>query len=163
MSGYCKDLQIISAPLHKLTKKSTAFPKPRVLGSDYDLAFHRIKSMLLDAQLYLLYLHHKNPLKMLFIEVVASDIGWGACAYQMRESFKGDPKDEGRMRISDNGPRNDIQWVSNAWTEYELKLPVFYRESRARLLDLEKFRNLIETNIYTSRSCTVHGSQTWTF
>jgi hypothetical protein len=24
----------------------------------------------------------------------------------MRESFKGDPKDEGRMRISDNGPRN---------------------------------------------------------
>jgi hypothetical protein len=28
MSGYCKDLQIISAPLHKLTKKSSAFPKP---------------------------------------------------------------------------------------------------------------------------------------
>ena len=64
-----------------------------------------------------------------------------------RESFKGDPKDEGRMRISDNGPRNAIQWVSKAWTEHELKLPVFYRESLARLLALEKFRNLIETNI----------------
>ncbi len=85
MSGYCKDLQIISAPLHKLTKKSTVFPKPWVVGSDYDLAFHQVKSMLLDTQLYL---HHKNPLKMLFIEVDASDVGWGACAYQMREPQK---------------------------------------------------------------------------
>jgi hypothetical protein len=100
--------------------------------------------MLLDTQLYL---HHKNPLKMLFIEVDASDIGWGACAYQMREPFKGDPKDEGRARISVNGSRNVIQWVSKAGTEHELKLPVFYREYLARLLALEKFRNLIETNI----------------
>jgi hypothetical protein len=113
-------------------------------GSDYDLAFHKIKAMLLDTQLYL---HHKNPLKMLFIEVDASGVGWGACAYQMKESFKGDPKDEGRTRISDNGPRNIIQWVSKAWTEHELKLPVFYRESLAGLLALERFRNLIETNI----------------
>ncbi len=30
---------------------------------------------------------------------------------------------------------------------FELKLPVFYRESLARLLALEKYRNLIETNI----------------
>jgi hypothetical protein len=66
LSGHCKDLQIISAPLHKLTKKSTVFPEPWVFGSDYDLAFHQVKSMLLDTQLYL---HHKNPLKMLFIEV----------------------------------------------------------------------------------------------
>jgi hypothetical protein len=29
---------------------------------------------------------------------------------------------------------------------FELKLPVFYRESLARLLALEKYRNLIETN-----------------
>jgi hypothetical protein len=65
----------------------------------------------------------------------------------MREPFKGDPKDEGRSRISDNGPRNVIQWVSKAWTDHELKLSVFYRESLARLLTLEKFRNLIETNI----------------
>ena len=74
-------------------------------------------------------------------------MGWGGCAYQMREAFKGDPKDEARARISDNGPRNVIQWVSKAWTEHELKLPVFYRESLARLLLLERFRNLIETNI----------------
>ncbi len=57
------------------------------------------------------------------------------------------PKDEARMRVGDTGPRNIIQWVSKAWTDHELKLPVFYRETLARLLALERFRNLIETNI----------------
>ena len=51
------------------------------------------------------------------------------------------------MRVGDAGPRNIIQWVSKAWTDHELKLPVFYRETLARLLVLERFRNLIETNI----------------
>jgi hypothetical protein len=98
MAGYCEELQIISAPLHKLTKKTTQFPKPWLRGTDYDLAFHRVKALLLDERLYL---HHKNPLKMLFIEVDASDVGWGACAYQMRVPFEGDPKDEARMRVGD--------------------------------------------------------------
>ena len=65
----------------------------------------------------------------------------------MREPFEGDPKDEARMRVGDTGPRNIIQWVSKAWSDHELKLPVFYRETLARLLVLERFRNLIETNI----------------
>ena len=39
--------------------------------------------------------------------------------------------------------RNIIYWVSKAWTTHELQLPVFYRESLARLLALEKFRNQI--------------------
>ena len=147
MSGYCKDLQIISAPLHRLTKKASIFPKPWVQGADYDVAFHRIKAMLLDTQLYL---HHKDPTKRLFLEVDASDVGWGGCAYQMREAFKGDPKDEARARISDNGPRNVIQWVSKAWTEHELKLPVFYRESLARLILLERFRNFIVRELRSS-------------
>jgi hypothetical protein len=51
------------------------------------------------------------------------------------------------MRVGDTGPRNIIQWVSKAWTDHELKLPVFYIETLARLLVLERFRNLIETNI----------------
>jgi hypothetical protein len=55
----------------------------------------------------------------------------------MLEAYIGDQKDEGRMRIGDTGPRQIIQ----------LTLPVFYRESLARILSLEKFRNLIETNI----------------
>ncbi len=40
-----------------------------------------------------------------------------------------------------------IQWTNKAWTAFELKLPVFYRESLARLLALESYRHLIETNI----------------
>ncbi len=100
MAGYCKELQIISAPLHKLTKKTTQFPKPWLSGVDYDLAFHRVKALLLDERLYL---HHKDPFKMLFLEVDASDVGWGGCAYQMRISFVEDPKDEARLRAADTG------------------------------------------------------------
>jgi hypothetical protein len=53
-----------------------------------------------------------------------------------------------------------IQWTSKAWTAFELKLPVFYRESLARILALERYRNLIETNIIHRRHHAVHGSQT---
>jgi hypothetical protein len=63
---------------HNLTKKAVVFPKPWLEGCDYDLAFHRLKADLLDTNLYL---HHKNPEEMLFIEVDASDVGWGACGY----------------------------------------------------------------------------------
>jgi hypothetical protein len=106
MAGYCKELQIISAPLHKLTKKTTQFPKPWLSGVDYDLAFKRVKALLLDEKLYL---HHIDPSKIFFFEVDASDVSWGACAYQMRVPFEGDPKDEARMRVGDTGPRNIIQ------------------------------------------------------
>jgi hypothetical protein len=92
-------------------------------------------------------LHHKDALRCLFLEVDASDVGWGACAYQMVKAFLGEPSEKGRMRIGDTGPRQIIQWISKAWTTHELTLPVFYRESLARILALERFRNLIETNI----------------
>jgi hypothetical protein len=58
-----------------------------------------------------------------------------------------DPEEEGRGRQGDTSARMVIQWTSKAWTAFELKLPVFYRESIARLLALEKYCNLIETNI----------------
>jgi hypothetical protein len=83
----------------------------------------------------------------LSIEVDASDAGWGACAYQMVHPWTGHPDEEGRGRQGDTGSRKVIQWTSKAWTAFELKLPVFYRESLARLLALERYRNLIETNI----------------
>jgi hypothetical protein len=94
-----------------------------------------------------LYLHHKDKTKRLFMEVDACDVGWGACAYQMLEAWLGPPEEEGRMRVGDTGVRLIIIWISKGWTIHELKLPVFYREALARLLALEKFRNLIETNI----------------
>ncbi len=74
---------------------------PWVQGADYDVAIHRIKAMLLGTQLYL---HHKDHTKKIFLEVDASDVGWGGCTYQMKEAFKGDPKDEARVRISYNVP-----------------------------------------------------------
>jgi hypothetical protein len=90
---------------------------------------------------------HKDALKRLFLEVDASDVGCGACAYQMLFPYDGDQSEEGRMCIGDTGPRNIIQWISKAWTTHELMLPMFYRESLARILALERFRNFIETNI----------------
>ena len=84
----------------------------------------------------------------LFIEMDASDAGWGACVYQMMHPWTGHPDEEDRGRQGDTGARKVIQWMtSKAWTAFELKLPVFYRESLARLLALEKHHNLIETNI----------------
>ncbi len=73
-------------------------------------------------------------MRRLFLEVDASDVGWGACAYQMLIPYIGELCDEGRMRIGDTGPRQIIQWISKAWTGHELMLPVFYRESLARIL-----------------------------
>ncbi len=95
-----------------------------------------------------LYLHQKKRSKGCSL-VDASDVGWGACAYPMPGIYEGNPNEEGRMRINDLGLRNIIQWISRAWTTYELTLPVFYREALGRILCLEKFRNLIETNIKT--------------
>jgi hypothetical protein len=80
MASYVKEYTIMTSPLHNLTKKATTFPKPWLEGSVYDIAFHRLRAILLDTSLYL---HHKNPNEMLLIEVDASDVGWGACAYQM--------------------------------------------------------------------------------
>jgi hypothetical protein len=64
-----------------------------------------------------------------------------------KEPWTGDPAEEGRMRIGDTGEWLVIQWISKGWTTHELQLPVFYRETLGRLLALEKFQNLIETNI----------------
>ena len=105
-----------------------------------------MKVLILDGRLYL---HHKDKTKRLFLKVDASDVGWGACAYQMKEPWTGEAGEgeEGRMRIGDTGERLIIMLISKGWTTHELQLPVFYREALGRLLALEKFRNLIETNI----------------
>jgi hypothetical protein len=38
MSQYIKEYGIMAAPLHGLTKKARAFPKPWIKGEDYDLS-----------------------------------------------------------------------------------------------------------------------------
>jgi hypothetical protein len=85
--------------------------------------------------------------------VDASDVGWEACAYQMKDSWTGDPAEEGRMQIGDTGERLVIQGIGNGWTMHdEIQLPVFYyREALGRLPALVSFgiSSIIEINIET--------------
>ena len=91
LADYCDSYAIIAAPLHFLTKKNTVFPKPWLQGTDYAIAFDRIKSMMLDGARFLF---HKDSNKRLFIEVDASDTGYGFAAYQYEDIL--DVADEGR-------------------------------------------------------------------
>ncbi len=53
MSQYCRYYGIVASPLHRLTRVTEPFPKQWLPGTDYDIAFHRIKSMMLDKSLFL--------------------------------------------------------------------------------------------------------------
>jgi hypothetical protein len=106
------------------------------------MAFHLVRSLILDRPLYI---WNKDNTKHLFIEVDSSDEGWGACAYQYANSAP-PGEDEGKHLLPTKRPKRIIQWISKAWTPYERKsLPIFYKETIARILTLEQFRNLIET------------------
>lgn len=145
LANYVSFYAIIAAPLHALTKSDgTKFPRPWVAGSAYDVAFHRLKAAMLDSSRFL---WHKDKRKRLFIECDASDLGFGAAAFQYEHPIEATGDDEGVARLKDNSPKRVVEWMSKAWTTDQLKLPVFYRESLARLIVLEKFRNLIESNI----------------
>jgi hypothetical protein len=78
LNQYVRDYGIIAKPLHSITKKGAKGPPPRIKGSYYDLAFLILKAIISDSKLYL---HHKEKLRRLFLEVDASDVQWGACAY----------------------------------------------------------------------------------
>jgi hypothetical protein len=106
------------------------------------MAFHHVRSLILDRPLYI---WNKDSAKRLFIEVASSDEGWGACAYQYADNAPPD-EDEGKYFLLSKKPKRIIQWISKAWTPYERKSrPIFYNETIARILILEQFRNLIET------------------
>ena len=70
----------------------------------------------------------------------------GAAAYQYANVIGEVGEEEGIARLKDTSYKRVIEWMSKAWSTDQLKLPVFYRESLARLIVLEKFRNLIESN-----------------
>ena len=106
------------------------------------MAYHHIKSLILDRPLYL---WNKDNSRRLFLEVDSSDDGWDACVYQYEETFI-DDKEAGKLSIFSKRPKRIIAWVSKVLTNYEkASLPIFYKETIARLLTFEHFRNLIET------------------
>ncbi len=84
MAQYVPYYALVAAPLHKLTRKDQAFPSGSkwIPGSDYDIAYHHIKSMILDRPLYL---WNKDNKKHFYIEVDSCDEGWGSCTYQYAE------------------------------------------------------------------------------
>jgi hypothetical protein len=80
MSQYCRYYGIVASPLHRLlTRVTEPFPKQWLPGTDYDIAFHRIKSMMLDDSVFF---WNKDLTKRLFIEVDACNEGWRVCSYQ---------------------------------------------------------------------------------
>ncbi len=126
---------LVAAPLHKLTRKGEIFPSESkwITGSDCDMASHYVRSLILDRPLYI---WNKDNAKHLFIEVDSSDEGWGAWAYQYDDSVP-PGEDEGKYFLLNKRPKRIIQWIYG--------LPIFYKETIARVLTLEQFRNLIET------------------
>ena len=144
MAQYVPYYALVAAPLHRLTKKDATFPSGNkwIKGSDYDMAYHHLKSLILDKPLYI---WNKDNNKHLYIEVDSCDEGWGACAYQYAKDPPVDAE-AGKLLILSKAPKRIIAWISKAWTPYEKgSLPIFYKETIARLLTLEHFRNLIET------------------
>jgi hypothetical protein len=100
MSQYVEKYSIIAAPMHALTKNGVIFPKPWITGSPYDKAFHQLRTTMLDRSNYS---WNKDPSKRLFLEVDASDVGWGCCAFQFATPFHTD--DEGQERLKDKSQR----------------------------------------------------------
>jgi hypothetical protein len=71
--------------------------------------------------------------------VDSSDDGWGACAYQHADTAP-PGEDVGKFFLLSKKPKRIIQWISKAWTTYEMEsLPIFYKETIARILTLEHF------------------------
>jgi hypothetical protein len=108
---------ITASPLHGLTRKARAFPKPWIKGKQYDLSFESLRSAIQYCTQPTFCIRKTAHTKTLFIEVDASD------AYQMVLPWTGDPEEEGRGRQGDTGARMVIQWTSKASTAFELKLP----------------------------------------
>ncbi len=71
LKHYIKDYGIIAKPLHGITMKGANGPPPWIKGTSYDLAFVRLKTLILDGKLYL---HHKDKTKKLFMEVDVCDV-----------------------------------------------------------------------------------------
>jgi hypothetical protein len=73
------------------------------------------------------------------------DDGWGSCAFQYAVDHLIDAE-ASKANMFSKRPKRIIAWISKAWTPYEKQsLPIFYKETIARLLTFEQWRNLVET------------------
>jgi hypothetical protein len=74
------------------------------------MAYHHIKSMILDKPLYLWNKYNK---KHLYLEVDSSDDGWGACGYQFAMDHPIDVE-AGKAKMFSKDPKRIIVWVSKS-------------------------------------------------
>jgi hypothetical protein len=126
MAAYVPYYALIASPLHALTKKDRAFPvgKKWIPGSDYDLAYHHVKSLILDRPLYL---WNKNNAEHLFFEVDACDDGWGTRAFQYAD--RAPSGEEEVHHLLSKKPKRIIAWVSKAHTLFKRRSPGCSRSS----------------------------------
>jgi hypothetical protein len=112
----------VATPLHKLTRKDQHLPirSKWIQESNYDIAYHHIKSMILDGPLYL---WTKDNKKHLYLEVDDSDDGWGACAYQFAMDHPIDAE-AGKANMFSKNPKRIINWISKVWITYDVLLIV---------------------------------------
>ena len=126
MANYCQYYALVAEPLHRLTRKNTIFPKPWLPDTDYDIAFHKLKGMMLDTPLFL---WNKVSNRRIFIEVDSSQEGWGACVYQYADDPPMGVEDEGRYRLLEpkkNQPlKRVIAWINKAHTPTKRHYHVF--------------------------------------
>jgi hypothetical protein len=104
MAYYVPYYALVAAPLHRLTRKGETFPSGSkwIPGSDYDMAFRHVRSLVLDRPLYI---WNKDNSKHLFLEVDSSDERWGACAYQYADSApEGENETKANTFSSAKGP-----------------------------------------------------------
>jgi hypothetical protein len=101
--------------------------------------------MILDKPLYL---WNKDNKKHLYFEVDSCDDGWTGVHvhFNMRLIISSMPKPAKLICLAYKRPKRIIAWISKAWTPYEKQsLPIFYKETIARLLTFEQWRNLVKT------------------
>jgi hypothetical protein len=120
LNSYVGNYAIMAIPLHALTKGASIFPKPWLKGAPYDLSFHRLKAAMLDPARFL---WNKVPTKRLFVECDASDLGFGAAAFQFPLGQFSHQPEEGRLRLTDREHKRIVEWISKAWSTDQLKLP----------------------------------------
>ena len=53
LNHYIDGYGIIAKPLHNITKKGVKGPPPWIKGSDYDIAFQKLKAIVINTNLYL--------------------------------------------------------------------------------------------------------------
>jgi hypothetical protein len=127
----CLTYALVATPLHKLTCKGKIFPTGSkwIPGSDYDLAYNHVQSLMLDRPLYI---WNKDNERHLFIKVDGCDDGWGACSYHHADKVP-PSKYEGKLFLLSKNPKGSSSGYPRCGPSTRRK--VFLYSTRRQLLE----------------------------